>query len=126
MDHKLTTLFGKKDVAVIFDDGRKETLSVRQFKVGEYATLLPSAGDEIGLCALAAGKPRKIIESLCPASYEAVFKAMKEANAEGFFTFAARQIEANLKNLPPAMLEKLISGNANSSRHSPTVPPPAG
>lgn len=124
MDSKLTTLFGKKEIEVTFNDGRQETLAVRQFIVAEYPRLLPSASDEIGLCALACGKPRKLIETLTPASYEAVFQAMREANAEGFFTYADRQIKTNLKNLPPAMLEKLISGAGNSSTPSPTVPPP--
>ncbi|HEV2331195.1 MAG TPA: hypothetical protein VGY56_20630 [Verrucomicrobiae bacterium] len=115
--NKNTTLFGKKDVKVLFEDGHEETLSVRQFVVREYHTLLPLVSDEIALCAHACDRPRAAIESLAPASYQAVFDAMKEANAEGFFTYATRQIEANLKLLPPAMLEKLI-GLPNSSMSS--------
>jgi hypothetical protein len=125
MNTKLTTLFGSKDVAVTFDDGRQDTLAVRQFKVKEYPALLPFVTDEITMCARACSKPRSLIESLCPASYQAVFDAMKEANADGFFSYAARQIEANLKNLPPEMLEKLVKGELNSSTRSATLPPPA-
>ena len=35
MDPELTTLFGKKEIAVTFDDGKQETLSVRRNKLRE-------------------------------------------------------------------------------------------
>lgn len=132
MKNELTdqhTLFGGADVAVTFEDGRAATLKVRQFKVREYRALFPLLEDEIGLCARATDQPRAAVESLAPASFEAVYATMREVNGGGFFCFARRQLERgaeNLRNLPPDMVEKIMARASASSAPSPLLPPPAG
>lgn len=130
MDPKNTTLFGGCEIKALFEDGRAETLNVRQFKLREYQSLFPLMDDEIGLVARAISKPRNVVETLSPESYEALFTAVKEANAKGFFLFAARQLErgaATLRSLPAEVVEQVLArGKAASSLPSPILPPPAG
>jgi hypothetical protein len=131
MDTKSATLFGGKTFTVTFEDDTSGEITVRQFKVREYATVFPVADNEIELLARACSVPRQKIETLRPESYELLQAALQEVNAQGFFAYAARQMEraqSSLKNLPPAMLEKIMGATrppSISSMSSPTIPPPA-
>ena len=119
-----TTLFGGRDLPVKFEDGKEAILTVRQLRLRDYQKALLVMDDEIGLTALVCDAKRGVIEALHPDSYEAAFKAVQEVNKEGFFVFAARQAEraaVNLRNLPPELVEKMIS-----SRLSPISPPARG
>ena len=98
-DPKTTTLFGGKEINVVHDGGKTGTLTVRQFKLVEYPRLLPLLDNEMELCAAACmnGDSRssslRDIQSLTPESYEAVYAAVREVNAKGFFTWSARQLQ---------------------------------
>lgn len=106
------TLFGKKVVEVIFEDSRQGEFTVNQLKLKDYPAAMKLLDDEFGFAAIVCGVNRGLIEALHPESYERVNAAVREVNANGFFTYAARQNERaaeNLRNLPPELIEKMIS-----------------
>lgn len=105
------TLFGSRVLQVTFEDGRAGEMTIHQFRLKQYQQAFPLLDDELGLVALAAGSTRGVIEALHPKSFEAAYTALKEVNAEGFFTWSERQMArgaANLRNLPPEMLERVL------------------
>jgi hypothetical protein len=116
------TLFGQRVLPVKYEDGRDGELTVTQFKLKQYPAAVLALDDELALVALATGGQRGVIEALHPTSFEAAIAAVKEVNADGFFRFAARQMERaaeNLKNLPPDMVEKLLQKRLTSLAPSP-------
>ena len=118
------TLFGGRELPVKLEDGRDATVTVRQLRLRDYPGAFALLDQEFKFVALACDTKPALIEALHPESYERVFAAVKEINKEGFFVYAARQAERaqeNLRNLPPALVERLIS-----SRLSPTSPPVRG
>ena len=118
-----TTLFGQQVLTVQFEDGAAGEITVRQLKLREYPAAVRLWGDEFAFAALCCGVTAAQLQTLLPADYERVQAAVQEVNQEGFFIFAARQEKRaaeNLKNLPPEMVEKILS-----SRLSATLPPPA-
>ena len=135
MNAKNYTFFRGKTVSVVLEDGVTAIFTVRQFRLREYKALLPKTGDEIELVAAACGKTRAEIEAVQPASYEALYAALKEVNADGFFTFAARRMadgQREIQNMLDAGLpaDKVMdmlaaAGRAISSTPSRPLPPPA-
>ena len=130
------TLFGGRPVSVVLEDKSTDTFTVRQFRLKEYKSLLPIMDDEIALVATACDKTRPQLELVQPASYEALHKAMREVNAEGFFTFAARRTEAGQREIRLMLdagvpIERIMAAsqalvkNATSSSPSRTLPPSA-
>jgi hypothetical protein len=119
------TLFGSRTLHVTFEDGRKAEIKISQFRLRQYQQAFPLLDDELGLVALASNNPRGVIEALHPASFEEAIKAVREVNAEGFFTFAERRMErgaASMRNLPPEILERLLQAKRFPS---PPLSPPS-
>ncbi len=127
---KLTTLLGGKTIPVQFEDGTVGELKVRQFRLKDYELAFSLLADEIGLLALNAGQARQYIETLSPESFEAAFGVLKEINAGGFFSSAARRFARqaeNLRTMPPEIVERFIAKHTTASpTRSPIMPPPAG
>ena len=99
-----------KTVAVTFDGGRTEDMTVNEIKLKDYGTALKCVGDEFGLVALACGRPRTVITELEPASYELVQAAVWMQNEKGFFAYAQRQGRLGaemLSRMSPETLEAL-------------------
>lgn len=128
MDHKTITLNGGNSVPVIFEDGRTETLTVKQFRLKDYSLIFPMADDELALVAFAVGQPKGVAETLTPESFEVLLAVVKEVNKHGFFCYADRQraerVET-MRTMPPAVLEKIMA-KFTSSTPSPTWPPTRG
>ena len=121
------TLFGSRILKVNFEDGRDAEMTIHQLKLRQYQSAFPLLDDEIGLVALAAGTHRGVIEALHPKSFEAAWAALKEVNADGFFIWSERQMErgaAGMRNLPPALLEKLLASGKRSPSSPPSPPSP--
>lgn len=121
------TLFGSRTLPVTFEDGRTAEMVIKQFRVKQYQQAFPLLDDEMGLVALAAGCVRAEVEALHPKSFEHAYAALKEVNAEGFFIWSQRQMErgaAGMRNLPPELLEKVITRSALPRQlpHSPQHP----
>jgi hypothetical protein len=90
---KTDTLFGGRTASVIFLDGSKSEIKVRQLPLTEYTGAFNLADDEIGLTAYICGIPREKILQVTPESYEALQAAAQEVNAKGFFVYCARQMQ---------------------------------
>jgi hypothetical protein len=122
------TLFGQRVLQVVFEDGREAELTIKQFRLREYQAALQLIEDEIGLVTLACGGKRGVVEALHPKSFELAYAALKEVNAEGFFTWSERQLArgaANMRNLPPEMVERMLAKFVPSAKPLPGSPPSA-
>jgi len=105
--NKTDTLLGRT-IKVKFEDGSEAEISVRQLRIGEYKKAFGSIGDEIAIVAIATDQPKSRIETLTPGSYEDIQAAVQEVNANGFFSYAGRQMAAatrNLATLPADVLQ---------------------
>lgn len=97
-------------------------ITVHQLKLGQYPEALRMMENEIAFtqfcCSARATaddgqtwRPIRVLE-LHPDTYVPVQRAAEELNRDGFFGYAGRQAERtaiNLRNLPPDVIEKLIS-----------------
>lgn len=125
------TLLGRVTRPVWTEEGRAEEVEIRQFKIREYKAAFAQLDDEIGLVALATGRPRQFVETLHPESFEDVLAQVQELNAKGFFTFAGRKMEqaaAQMRQLPSAMVERIVAAGQPKSPSAPpwpTIAPPA-
>ena len=134
---KTDTLHGGRNLTVLFNNGSRNEITVRQIKLGEYQRAFPLIGDEMKLVAFATVMPQNtpdpsdyVIEEINPEHYEAVRAAVWEVNAKGFFVYAARQRDANradLKEMPPEVIKALTERITSTLRTpSPTSPPIRG
>ena len=125
----ITLLLGKTTVPVQRETGETGELTVNQFRLRDYPEAFRLLDDEIGLAGKACGQSRQQMETLTPESFEHVLAQVREVNAQGFFTFASRQLEKSagtLRNLPPALVERIFAGiKPVSPPPSSIVPPPA-
>jgi len=128
-----TTLFGGRTITVRLEptapgaEPATETFTVRQFKLREYPALLPLLDDDIGLVSIAINKTREQTLAIMPDSFEELYKAMREANEKGFFTFAARRIEETTRmmaGLAPETIQAVMRASASSPQLQTTPPPP--
>lgn len=139
--HLTDTLMGGRDLTVAHADGSTETVHVRQLPLRDYERAWALLEDEIAWTAYCvagpdgpAGPPRTRAwaESLTPASYEALYAAAREVNAQGFFAWSGRRqarLEAQqaralelLAQLPPEA-QKLALEVGSRAATSPTSPP---
>jgi hypothetical protein len=124
MNPDLTTLYGGTTISVAFEPAGAESgapnaalrareIRVRQIPISDYETGFALAGDEIALVGFLCGQDKAWARSLTPESYEAVLAAGQEANARGFFAFAARRAEELAKREQAAMLVGLQLAQEN-------------
>ena len=128
MNTQNDTLFGGRSVAVILEDKTTDTFTVRQFRLKEYQSLLPVIEDEIELVARACDKARAAFDLVTPASYEALHKAMREVNADGFFTFVSRRTEAGQREIRAMLdlgvpIEQIMAAGLNLTKKGTSSPP---
>jgi len=111
-DTKLTTLLGGQTRMATLEDGSQEEIVIRQLPLRDYPKAFELLGDEIGLMAFICGKPRAQFEKIAPVCYEDVQAIAREVNEKGFFSYAARrqnEVAAQVKNLPPDLLNQALS-----------------
>lgn len=139
---KTTALFGGKLVAVVFEDGTTNNISVRQLKLADYESAFAIADDEIAITAFCcrlpdpAAKPftRPWALTLTPESYELLQATAQEVNAKGFFAYAERRKQklsvenrdmlAAMGNLPPETLKLAMELGRSASLTSSPRPRP--
>lgn len=90
---KILALFQNKKITVMLEDGKTEEVTVSQFKIREYDRAFDLADDEFGLVELACGKEKGWSQTIHPESFEALYAAVEEVNAKGFFGWCARKRE---------------------------------
>lgn len=133
MNNKTETLFGGRPVKVLLLDGTTAEFTVRQLNLGEYQRAMTLIEDEIALTALICGHDKKWADTLAPESYEALFTAAQEVNANGFFAFAARRQKRAadelqtmlpvLASMSPEAIQKAVQMGLNSQTTSPRPRP---
>jgi len=144
MKNQTDTLFGGRLVTAAFENGESAPVRVRQLRLAEYEKALALEPDEIAFvlfaCDLGAGGPMPASPPT-PKSYEALYAAVREVNAEGFFPYSRRRAEraaqeqkatlAMMADLPPetiklAMEKGLTQQQSRSPTSSPGFAPPPG
>lgn len=154
MDPKLETLNAGRRLTARFNDGTTAEVRVRQLPLGDYERAFALLDDEIALTAFCCGlqTPDSRLQTcsrtwaaggsadlsakqqahpgLTPDSYEELYAAAQEVNANGFFAWSARrrareeqraaaQIEAMAKLPPEALAEAMKFGASTSPTGSP-------
>jgi hypothetical protein len=133
---KIITLFGGTSLTVVHEDQSTETIRVRQLRMFEYEKGMPMVLDEIALtaycCSLDATPEvpcsKEWIMTLHPKSYEDVRAKVQEVNAQGFFPYADRKQQIEMKaneqwirmaaELPPEVLENVAKIGTSALRTS--------
>ncbi|MCX8090592.1 MAG: hypothetical protein N3I86_06590 [Verrucomicrobiae bacterium] len=122
---KTAALFVRQHT-VVFEDGRSERLELKPLPLREYPHAFAALDDELALTGILAGRDRAWVETLTPASYEALYAELERLNARGFFAWSERQQARNalvqrrtleaLATLPPEALEAAARlGQASTS-----------
>jgi len=125
------SLYGRP-IPVTLKDKKTDTFTVREFLVEEYQALIPQIENEFALVARACDRDLAVILTVLPRDYEKLHTAMREVNADGFFTFVGRRMAAGQREVkllleagvPLPEVMALVRGNG-SSKPSPTSPQPA-
>ena len=108
---------GGAEIEVTFNDGRREIVKIRQLPLRLMAEYGRAHGEEDKLIALFADRDAGWVESLTQESQEAVIEIGEQLNADPFFRWTRRRLEA-ARRLEP--LNALVSASAKSA--SPSAP----
>jgi hypothetical protein len=123
------TLLGGTTMTACFEDGHKETVTVRQVPLRQYRALMESQTDEFRWLEIVCDKPEGWAETMRPADYNLLFTEAERINSD-FFVWCQRQID-RVQRLAPGLMEKALAANVGtqsqsalrtSARKSPLLP----
>lgn len=121
----METLHGYGSLLVSFADSSRpsETVFIRQLPLREMESLLGAQGDEMLLAQVYTGKDAEWIDSLSPASQEAIVSEGDRINADFFGRWFRRRLDRQ-ERLVPGSTDRLLSLFAPSGLPTPAASGP--
>ncbi len=117
----MQTLMNSVEVEVIREDGKTQTIVVKQIPLRKYDAAFKATDNEMALAAIACDTDAEWVLGLTPASYEKLQAAVMEVNAGGFFDYAKRRqskLVESLNAIRPEMVRIVADAAAKTSSDS--------
>ncbi|HTI71462.1 MAG TPA: hypothetical protein VMF06_15930 [Candidatus Limnocylindria bacterium] len=114
-------LFGGAGGEVEHEDGTREKVKVRPFKVKEYKAARRHVDDEMRLVDMACDRPAGWSETLTPETYEVVAQVMGRMNVR-FFGWVRRELARQMDSLPSGALDQVITSSPSQTGSGTAAP----